>query len=180
MARQLGRIFKLMYRRGINDADLHEDDFGMINEHISQTSYVERFGFLEHQTSSWLYWRNRLTDQLENGYGGYRALEQYWQDMGRFKRNYMSVPLVLAQEFYNRGLRDYMTEPRKRNLEMFNQGEVKSWLDGRTIDSYKLRNLVQDFCITHMERIDSGEEDPLARNHYEAFMQAFSFSIVAK
>lgn len=180
LARQLGNIFKFMYRRGINDADLHSDDLGMIHEHIEQTSYSETFGFLEHQTKNWIYWRNRLTDQLETNKGCYRLLENYWLNMGRFKSNYQSVVLVAAQEFYNMGLRDYVTDPHKRDLEIYNDGEIKTWIDGRKFDGYKLRNLVQDICIRHMERIDEGEEDPLTRNHYDVFMTAFSFSIVAK
>lgn len=180
MARCLGRVFMLAYRKGVNDAELHSDDEGMLMEHIEQTADGVKFGYVGDLTGSWVYWRNRLTDIAEER-GCYKAIEGYWQAMKSFKSNYMSVALMVAQAFYNRGIQDYIKNPGAEDIALYNDKPVNWWgASGKGVTPYRLRDYVQDVCARRMDRIDRGEENPLQRCHYEIFMQAFSISIVAK
>lgn len=179
-ARRLGRVFLLAYRKGVNDAELHSDDEGMLMEHVMQTSDGTRFGYVGDITGSWIYWRNRLSDMASADHS-YKTIERYWQAMKSYKSNYMSVALIVAQAFYNRGVTDYIGNPGAGDVALYNERPFGWWGDGvKPISPQRLRDYVQDVCVRHMDGIDRGCEDPLKRAHYEIFMQAFSFSIVAK
>ena len=180
MARCLGRVFMLVYRKGVNDAELHSDDEGMLMEHVEQTADGQRFGYVGDMTGSWVYWRNRLTDIAEAD-RCYKVIERYWSAMKSFKSNYRSVALIVAQAFYNRGVQDYIRNPGAEDVTLYNEKPVNWWgATGKGITSHRLRDYVQDVCARRMDRIDQGGEDLLKRCHYEIFMQAFSLSIVAK
>lgn len=181
MARCLGRVFMLVYRKGVNDAELHSDDEGMLMEHVEQTADGRKFGYVGDMTGSWVYWRNRLTD-IADERGCYKVIEKYWQSMKSFTSNYMSVVLMVAQAFYNRGIQDYLRNPGAEELTLYNDKPLNWWgkSTNNTISPFKIRDYVQDVCARRMDKIDEGGEDPLKRCHYEIFMQAFSLSIVAK
>ena len=183
MARTLARVFMFAYKQGVNDAYLHQSDEGMLREHVEQTSDGEKFGFVGNLTGSWVYWRNRLTDiaDKDNRYG---TMESYWKSMGRFKSNYLSVGLILAQKFYNKGITDYLDNPDAEEISVYNDKDLRWWGNpGKSkTNGYRLRAFVQDVCAEYTDRIDSGEENPvlLKRNQYDTFSQAFSFAIVAR
>lgn len=103
--------------------------------------------------------------------------------MGRFRANYFSVAIIMAQAFYNRGLKDYMEYPYN-DMSRFNEGEGrKVWWTPKGLkefDSYKLRSYIQDLCAMKAECINNGATDPLRAHHYEMFSTAFSFAIVAR
>lgn len=181
-ARALGKVFMSCYKRGVNDACAYSDDEGLILEHIEQTESGERFGFIDAPAGSVLYWRNRLYELAEE-LKCYSQIHGYFIRMGRFRANYLSVAVLMAQTFYNRGLRDYLEYPYN-DISKFNEGEGRRiWWSAkglRPFDSYKLRTYIQDLCAMRMERINNGATDPLRAHQYEMFSTAFSFAIVAR
>lgn len=177
-SRSLGRVLMLCYKRGVNDAYRYSNDEGMLREHIEQTRDCGSFGFVGGVTTKWVYWKNRLLEMGEED-RRFRPVNDFFERMGKFGSNYLSVFLVLAQTFYNRGIEDWLNNPGADEISMFNQG--MGWWGGRRIvDAYRLRAYVQDICTGRVEAIDKGGEDTLRQSHYEIFMQAFSFSIVVK
>lgn len=175
----LGKVFMECYRRGVGDAYVYSGDEGMLREHIAETEGFRRFGFAGNATGSWIYWRNRLTDIAESK-NRYRIMERYWRCMGEFRANYLSVALVMAQVFYNRGITDYLANPAAGNAAVFaGEESVRWWGDGKKVDSHRLRSYVQDVCAVIVDGIDRGEDNVLKRNHYEFFMQVFSLAITA-
>lgn len=180
-ARCLGRVFMLAYRKGVNDAELHSDDEGMLMEHVEQTADGRKFGYAGEITSSWIYWRNRMSD-LADLDRGYKVIDSYWRAMKLFGSNYMSVALIVGQTFYNKGIMDYLKNPGANDITLFNDRPLNWWSNktNNPLSVTRLRNYVQDILVRRMDKIDQGGEDPLKRVHYEIFMQAFSFSLVAK
>lgn len=179
-AKSLGRLFMLCYKRGVNDACRHGDDEGMLREHVEQTRDFAKFGFAGAATSRWVYWKNRLSDLAEDG-NRYKTLTNYFERMGNFGSNYLSVMMCVAQTFYNRGITDWLDDSHADEINFFN-GNSRWWGGRKDVDSYHLRAYVQDVCS---ERLDSAEDADagggvLRRKHWEVFMQAFSFAVVAK
>lgn len=181
-AKSIAKVFMSCYRKGVNDARLHEDDEGMILEHIELTKDGEVFGFLENTNHSFLYWKNRLSEIAEET-SCYRVINTYFEKLGGYRQNYLSVMAVLAQSFYNRGLKDYIDNPGGDHVAFNRPGELKVWWNGskgKKFDNYRLRAYVQDLCAIRIENIKNGGNDVLKDSHYELFSTAFSFAIAAK
>lgn len=177
-AKSLGRVLMMCYKRGVNDACRYSNDEGMLREHIEQTRGGGMFGFVSHVTAKWVYWKNRLLEIGEEDLR-FRPINDYFNRMGKFGSNYLSVFMVLAQTFYNRGIEDWLDNPGAEEIGLFNE-RTSWWGVRRAVDSYRLRSYVQDVCAEHIETIEKGGEDIIKQSHYEIFMNAFSFSIVAK
>ncbi len=176
----LGKVFMECYKRGVGDAYLHSNDEGMLREHVESTRDFLKFGFVGNLTGSWIYWRNRLTD-IADAKRCYKVMETYWNRMGKYQSNYLSVAMIMAQTFYNRGIMDYLDNPGADNAAVFaGEDVVRWWGDRKKIDGHRLRAYVQDVCAEITDRIDNGEENVLKRSHYEFFMQSFSFAITAR
>lgn len=181
-ARALGKVFMGCYRRGINDAYEHADDEGLLQEHIEQTQSGSLHGFVGHSTKSYIYWHNRLSEIAEN-LNCYKIFRSYMDKMGGFTYNYLSAISMIAQDFYTKGLRDYMNY-KNNDVSRYNDYSYHNTLwtpkGFRKLDGYRLRAIVQDMCASRIDRILNGGEDLLKQNHYLMFSNAFSFAIVSK
>lgn len=181
-ARYLGKVFMACYRKGINDACLHIEDEGLINEHIELTRSGEVHGFIGQTNESQVYWHNRLCELAEQ-HLCFKPIMRYFERVGRFGGNYLSVASVIAQEFYSMGLADYLAY-NYNDLVKFNQSQDLRlrWTPKglKRFDVYKFRAMIQDMCAVRISKIKKGEKDALKINHYEIFSNAFSFAIVTK
>lgn len=179
-AKYLGRLFMACYKRGVNDAYRHGNDEGMLREHVEQTQDFAKFGFVGAATARWVYWKNRLNDLAEDGQY-YKPINAYFERIGNFGTNYLSVMMCVAQTFYNRGITDWLEKPHADEINIFN-GKSRWWGDKKDVDVYHLRAYVQDICSERLDLADGMDRDTgvLKYKHWEVFMQAFSFAIVAK
>ena len=177
-ARFLKTMFMACYKRGVNDAHRHGEDEGMLREHVDMTHDCRMFGFVGNATGQWVYWKNRLCDIAEDN-DRYRCIHRYFDGMKRFGNNYLSVMMVMAQTFYNRGITDWLDNPEADDLTLFN-GACRWWGAKRDVDTYRIRGYVQDVCSEHIDAIVNGGEDVLKQHHYEIFRQAFSFAIMPR
>lgn len=179
-AKYLGRLFMACYKRGVNDAYLHGDDEGLLREHVELTRDFAKFGFVGAATARWVYWKNRLSDLAEGGQF-YKPVNAYFERMGNFGSNYLSVMMAVAQTFYNRGIEDWLKDPHADEVNVFN-GKSRWWGGRKDVDCYHMRAYVQDVCAERLDFADDNDIDDgrLKRKHWEVFMQAFSFAIVAK
>lgn len=177
-AQCLKRIFLLCYKRGVTDAYLNIHDEGMLREHVEQTGDGRKFGLAGNPTGRWVYWKNRLSDIAEDC-NCYKVFNNLVERMRMFGSNYLSVTMIMAQTFYNRGISDYLDNPQADDITLYgDRPKIAWWGEKKEVDCYHLRAYVQDVCSEHIDAIDNGGEDVLKRNYYDTFMQAFSFSIV--
>lgn len=179
-AKSLGRLFMMCYKRGVNDAYRYSHDEGMLREHVEQTAGFDKFGLVGAATSRWVYWKNRLSDMAEDD-KRYKTLNNYFERMGNFGSNYLSVMMCVAQTFYNRGISDWLDKPNADEINIFN-GKFRWWGGKKDVDCYRMRAYVQDICSEQLDSADfmDGDTRVLKYKHWEVFMQAFSFAIVAK
>lgn len=181
-AQALKMLFMECYKRGVNDAYRHGDDEGMLLEHVEQTRNYTKFGFVGAATQRWVYWKNRLIEIAEDN-NRYKTLNNYFERMGNYGSNYLSVMMCVAQTFYNRGITDWLENPHTDEINIFN-GRNRWWGKRKDVDGYHLRAYVQDVCSERLDFADYADADAdcggLRRKHWEVFMQAFSFAVVAK
>lgn len=175
----LGRIFMACYHKGVADACRYRHDEGMLREFLGEVRLDGlSFGFIDSNSRKWVYWKNRLSD-IAAADKRYRTFNVYLERMREYRANYMSVALVMAQAFYNRGITDFLDRPQAQEVAAFME-KNQWWNDRKTVDGFRLRAYVQDVCSEIIDSIEGESENALKQCHYEVFMQAFSFSIVAK
>lgn len=177
-AQALKMLFMECYKRGVNDAYKHGDDEGMLREHTERADGISLFGFVGGTNTKWVYWKNRLCDLAVN-VNRYGKLCGFFDRMEPFGRNYLSVAMVMAQVFYNRGITDWLDDSSADDINIFN-GRSSWWGGKHNVDNYRLRAYVQDVCSERIDGIGPADDGVLKRKHWEVFMQAFSFSVVAK
>lgn len=167
----LTRLWMCAYRKGVEDA-AESCDEGLCLEHIALTrSKPMTFGFLERVRRDAFYWQLKLAEIYTS-----ETWDKYRLAIGRYGSNYLSVALVLAQEFYNLGLTDFFDKTfskiedlrtSKSNWAMFTLTGVKDVGRGRIIE------IAQGFCYDRMDLDESfnGDAYAISKRHYDMFIK---------
>lgn len=179
-ARQLGIIFIELYKQGLRHA-CKADDEGLVREHIEKITPPKMFGYVGEVRESFTYWENRMIDIAEDN--KFRnPIVEYFSRLGKYGRSYLSVALVIAKDFYVRGLEDYLRYPDETRIPQLDKYQYLWWGEKkiRKIDKYHLRTYVQDRCDDHIAMIREGFEDIVAESQYNLFKTTFSLAIAVR
>lgn len=179
VAQFLMRLFDRMYKLGVNDAAAADDE-GLVYSWTARTQEPGVFGRVGDETShDPLYWQLTLQKTaFEMGAAG--RFTTYARMAGRYGRNYLSVAWVVAQCFYNRGLRDWCDHPEAGGLALFNaKGRVR-W-DGKCAgwSAPAMVSLAQEFCFERRASDTAkGGKMAIKERHYTAFIKCISLASV--
>lgn len=166
------KMFMLCYRRGVNDAAQSADE-GLCREYLEQTSQTCVWGELNDRRLS--------TDPIDwqvtlNAVGRdarmFQPLQRYFFNMGRYCSNYFSPAMVIALDWYRRGVSDYISSPASCSVTDFNMREKALWGrkgienvdNGRIVDI--TQGMIRDRSITDSE---SGHKFAIRERHYAEF-----------
>lgn len=176
-ARQLADVFMELYKNGLRHA-CEADDEGLVLEHIDKLRDPKVFGYVNEARESYTYWENRITDIAEDKRFR-KTIINYFASLGRYGGSYLSVALVIAKDFYIRGLEDYLESPDETRIPQLDNHRY-CWWGKKTvqkIDKYHLRSYLQDMCDNHVSAIQNGFVDIPTAHHYDLFKKTFSFAI---
>lgn len=179
-ARQLGVVFMELYKRGVRDA-CEADDEGLVREHIELIEAPRMFGFVGAARESYTYWENRMIDIAEDRrFRG--SLVEYFTRLGKYGKSFLSAALVIAKDFYIRGLEDYLRWPDERRIPQLDKYDYLWWGEKgvKKIDKYHLRTFVQDRCDDRIAAIRDGGDDKIGEKQYSLFKTTFSIAIAVK
>lgn len=177
------KMFAVFYNMGVKDAyDIGDD--GYCREHIEKTSQPGKFGRVNDTISdSPLYWQLRIME-MARIHLVYNSIYNYFHNMGRFGRNYLSVFLVITQEFYNKGLRDYCDNPYL-DMGVFERKGIYAKIERGNITTWKTRDMVinaQEICFIRCRTdIDAvGNKMALKEYHYSTYIKVLSLATMER
>lgn len=178
-ARQLAVVFMEMYKKGIHDA-YEADDCGLVREHIDLLANHKNFGYVGTIRDSHTYWENRIIDIAEDK-NFRKIMLKYFDRLDNKGAKYLIVALVLAKEFYIRGLNDWLEHPAENMLSRFDNQLPAWWTPTgiKKIDKFHIRAYVQDRCDSHIASIRDGARDIATESQYTQFKMTFSFALVS-
>lgn len=179
VAQLLMRLFDRMYKLGVNDAS-RVDDEGLSYMWIEKTSQPGVFGRLGDETShDPLYWQLTL-QKVALELKSVPRFINYARDAGRYGRNYLSVAWVVAQCFYNQGLKDWYDHPDTSQLVSFNNKSRMRW--GETLSNWAPSAMVsaaQEFCFERKASDEAeGGKFAIKERHYMTFIKCISLATV--
>lgn len=163
------RLLDFSFRQGVLDACKYQDEF-RCREFIKERRENLNYGVLDiDEPLDWVEWRYILTK---------------WSIKGRFHKvsvkfldrittvNYNWVILPVAQEFYIRGIEEFLEYPNGRNLELFKSKHRVHWYyNGKPfkyITNDDIVTAIQDICY-EKKRKDAGKEGSPSKLSYDAF-----------
>jgi hypothetical protein len=177
------RLFCLCYKLGVNDAYALNDE-GLCRQNIENTKRTGYFGRVGDDIAhDALYWQLRLKDEVYRA-GFYYPFDRYLLMMGRFGRNYLSVAIVIAQDFYNKGVADYCDHASSFDIEHFNatsrafmmpKGNIQSISGNELIERIQLMTFVREHADTNGEAVT-----PLKPHQYDLFRRCVGIAMRPK
>lgn len=191
MAKQMLRIFKAFYKKGVNDAFAAEDE-GLCRELIEATSKPCTWGLLGVRTTdNYNWWENRIADVADEiGNGAYTMLRGksgkngevgLFVKIGRYSSNYLSAFLVLCQCMYNRGIDNYCKWPSAMDLTAYNSKTEFGWWTDKGYKKAPNDRIVSYLQDCSMERADIDAEDVkkgLRKMWYESYNKAIGLALL--
>lgn len=169
------------YRLGVQSAYELQEDEGLIREFLERTSQPGVYGFLTETPIyiDWQEWTLRLMAKARlTSWNG--SMAKFFDRMGRFGSNYLSVFLPLSQVFHNKGIRDFMAAPMAADINAL-PAKHRSWWTPkglRTISNTEWVSELRMVCYD-LERRDTplwqsltpayAKKVALKPKHYEMF-----------
>ncbi|MBD5306086.1 MAG: hypothetical protein HDS14_00435 [Bacteroides sp.] len=118
VARFWVKLWMRCYQEGIYDA-YDAQDPGECHEWLEYTSRPGYYGFMKKRKSDYiddlLLWLSELSYDINMR----NVFKRYVRDLGRGTRIYYNLAYHVAQEFYNKGLRDFIDAPCVCSMEDF-------------------------------------------------------------
>lgn len=111
-------LLDYVYKLGVSDARDVEDE-GLCRQFLLNHVEPGQFGFItDGYDVEELEWQLRLSmrSRLQRQYG---AMQTLFMSMRRFKANFLSCFLPVAQRFYNKGIKDYNDAPADCDFNAF-------------------------------------------------------------
>lgn len=143
-------LFDRVYKLGVEDGYNNSHDEGLCREHIETTNYPGNFGLIRDGfISDEIDWQ--LTLQREAKVMKiYEPIRKMFIRMGAWARsNYYSCILPIAQDFYNMGVEDFLSNPNADTITTFME-ERRIWWGGKRVDTYGYVEKIQSFCGKRM------------------------------
>lgn len=172
------KMFSRLYKRGVSAAaDL--DDIGACKEYLEATAGVGVWGELtdERLSDDPIDWQVTL-NVVSREIGAYTRVLNYFRNMGRYGSNYLSVAMIIALEWYRKGIEDYIAAPGAHNIAAFMDVERPLWGKKRIerMDYDRMIDVTQSI-IRHRRIIDEESDNKRAAlrdKHYIVFRQRIS------
>ena len=110
-------LFDRVYKLGVEDGCRYAHDEGRCREHIKTTNEPGRFGMIrDGYTSDAVDWQITLQKQAKE-MSVYEPVRKMFVRMGKWAAsNYYSCILPIAQDFYNKGVEDYLANPNAEEI----------------------------------------------------------------
>ena len=147
MARQMVRMFDSLYRFGVSHC-YSADDEGLCREFLEATYKPGVYGVIEDgYYISAREWQLRL-QKLAGTISMKSPMYVLFGRMGNYLSNYLGCFMPLAQDFYNKGVSDYLSYGHKADMAIFNS-KNRVWLTEKGIkrasdEDYK--QAIQQYC----------------------------------
>lgn len=187
--REMTNILDWLYKRGVEDAYLQRDNEGMIREYLEKTSKTGVYAFLSDDIVEidWREWALRIMAKARtSSWNG--AMSRFFNLMGNFGSNYLSVFIPVTLQFYRRGIKDYLKYPRGCSFSQFISYPHKCVWTSKGIRRRKPRyycDEVQLTCFDLKRRDEEFIQDPdfqprmfrklgiCKPRHYDMFIKVF-------
>lgn len=182
VVQHIGRVCNYLYHQAVSDA-FNADDAGLIGDFLERFSEPGVFGTLESRRpmdyNRWQLYILRLARERSM----WASMNDFFVLCGKWKANYLSVFMPVAQEFYLKGLRDVI-EYGFPDMVLFEQ-KPHAWLckkGFRNVPTEEFIQEVQEMCYQLDERDEAWREDHVGNKpeirktlnhwHYMTFEQS--------
>lgn len=177
------------YRLGVEGA-YEVNDEGLCLEFLERTAQPGVYGLLPDLYMGWLEWSLRLMSKARStSWNG--TMSRYLQAAGRFGSNYLSCFYLLAQHFYNWGVKSYISAPYSNDIELFRSKTRVLWTEKglKPINNRRYVDEVQMICfdlqrrdkeIWEREADYNAKKVALKEKHYEWFIRAVGLAVMKR
>lgn len=181
-----------LYRLGVVDAHEINDD-GLTKEYLEKIGSPGVFGFLNYEGRfiSWKEFSLLLVakSRLSSWQG---AMTDYFNRMGTLTSNYLGCFIPLAQCFYAKGVRDYISAPNAADIAVFQSRRRVYWtpkgirkvgtrqyVDELQIECYNLKRRDEEVFQWH-KPYEAAKMGAIRPQRYECFIRALSVAAITK
>lgn len=168
---QLMRFLDYVYKRGVEDASLVNDDFAL-QEYLDRRKDPDTFGFLD--TAFDIDWREfRFVVTRWAFQRGQKTLaEKYLMKIS--KADFKAVSLAAIQDFYLLGVEHWMGYRNPMKIEVFKQRRNVHWdlVRGKSFTPFKKEervSILQERMYDRIHRAEAKNESWLSKSAYEIF-----------
>lgn len=157
---QILALFDYAYKRGVVDA-YEEGDDARCEKFVEEMSQSSEYGLLADDfrmsTREWKFivgsWcHERRLIRLQTKY-----IERI------YAKNHLAAILPVVQDFYVRGVKDWLEYPNPTRVEVFKNSSRAKWLisgrDRKIMTPYDYASKVQEFCFNRERRAIKGLEE---------------------
>lgn len=177
------------YKLGVEGA-YETNDEGQCADFLEKAAEPGVYGLLPDLYMGWQEWSLRLMAKARmTSWNG--AMSRYLTLAGRFGSNYLSCFYVVAQRFYNEGVRAYVAAPHACDMSVFKAQTRVLWSrDGmKRIDNRRYVDEIQLMCF-ELQRRDKAVWDnstayearkvALRDKYYDWFIRAIGLAITKR
>ena len=154
----LGRMVGLAdwcYKCGVEDA-YRTGDEGLCREFLDRIDPPLIFGLLPDKLMVWKEWAVRLLSKARlTAWNG--VMTDYFKRAGKLGGNYLGVFYIITQEYYNRGVSDYLDNPAACVYEVFMDTKRVAWTARglRKVSNPQYKNDMQLICYDYRRKSES-------------------------
>lgn len=177
------------YRLGVESA-FEANDEGLCHEFLERTAEPGVYGLLPDLYMNWQEWALRLMSKARmTSWNG--AMSRYLTLAGSFGSNYLSCFYVVAQRFYNEGVKAYLSAPHACDMSLFKAQRRVFWTaEGiKKIDNRRYVDEIQLMCF-ELQRRDKevwenstaydAKKIALKEKQYEWFIRSVGLAVAKK
>lgn len=181
-----------LYRLGVTDAHEINDD-GLAREFLEKINSPGVYGFLSYdgRLISWQEFSLLIVAKARlTSWQG--AMTEYFNKMGKLTSNYLGCFIPLAQFFYAKGVRDYMSAPNVADIAEFQtrrrvywtpkgirRVSTRQYVDELQIECYNLKRRDED-VFQWNTAYEAAKMGAIRPKRYECFIRALSVAAMTK
>ena len=148
MATQMVMMFDKLYHLGVSHSFSVKDE-GLCRQFLENTSQPGIYGYIEDGyyvcPREWQLRLQKIAGEISLKSPMYKLFGR----MGNYLSNFLGCFMPLAQDFYNKGVSDYLNYGHKLEIAIFD-GKTRVWLTAKGLknaskDDYK--QTIQQFCF---------------------------------
>ena len=153
MLRGMARVCDWVYHEGVKAAYNNGDEYHC-RGFLEKTSAPGVFGVLEREkTFDWYRWESKIKVMAYDYPFVHNIFKRFFKLQGEFQKNYLSVFLVVAFEFYRRGIKDYCESPESCDINQFMNKTLAIWTRAgiKKFSTEDFVDLAQVMCEDRMD-----------------------------